>query len=450
MKQFVAFLVLVASALAQVVPTADAAIQFAHQQSSGTDACGKIQAAWNALPNTGGIVYGTGFAAGNQSCANSPFLAGVHPGTLYLGNTTFQTTTSWVIPQAVIVKGIGGAIATQGGSVIQAAASFPANTPVVQSANDSINQVRLEELTVDCNAQLGATGIKFNDTEEMSGLRHVLVTGCPGVGIDIGDGVAGHSQNAGGFEDLYVVSGSNSIPVAGTIGVRVNLGDSIIRSVHGLTVNYTGAFTTPTNCMVINSSGSYDDLHFEGCTNGINVSAPAHSDVQLSNIDCSSNVTDCVHVTSGSVTIINMRAGGKNVLNDTVTGNVLSTAATGGFIRFYPEERSTWSGYYNGALTTTTNWISAFVPERAISITRVDTAVQTAGVDCAIAPVVTITNGRAAQSVAIANGNNGNSSGGVNVNVAGGTTIRMELTTAAAGCRMKPQNLNITVEYKMQ
>ena len=353
-----------------------------------------------------------------------------------------------MIPQGVQVKGIGApSLASQGGSVIQAVNGFPNNTAIINVGNVSNNGTRLEELSIDCNGQTGATGALWIDSEEQSALRHVLITGCPGTGLSV-SGNSAQSQNAGPFEDLYVVSGANNIPVANTVGISIDKGDSEIRGIHGATVNFTGANVTPTNCMVINTGGSYTDIHLEGCTNGINVSAPAHHSVFLYNIDCSTNVTDCIHITAGTVYVINVGGTSTNFINDTVTGNVIPGSIS--VLRQYPEPKFVWSGYYNGNLTTLTNWISFFSPELAITVTRVTASVITAGVTCATPPVVTVTNGTASQTLTIANSNNGNSTGAIAVNFAGGTNINMELTTAAAGCGTIPANMYVTVQYKMQ
>jgi hypothetical protein len=277
----------------------------------------------------GGIVDARGCTGTNSVRAN-PLPSPTKPGILYLGNATFQTTATWTALQGLSIFGSGIGSTGFGPTSIQAVAGFPASSPVLQISGS--NAIRVEALGVDCNNQSGVIGIQIDDSEEMTGLRHVNVQGCPNIGILIGDGTAGHSQNSGPYEDLYVLPG-NARTSKSTVPVKVNVKSQAFRGIHGMTIDFHTASPSPTNCMTISTSGSYSDIHIEGCTNGINVTATG---VQLSNIECASTVINCVVFTSGSGNFAwNIQTTGTNLIVDSLHSLTLAASSYGNTWPFY-------------------------------------------------------------------------------------------------------------------
>lgn len=70
------------------------------------DACQRINAAWSALPTTGGTIDARGFT-GTQACSINPFNGVTQSGILLLGNATYSVAVPWTIPPEVRVYGSG-------------------------------------------------------------------------------------------------------------------------------------------------------------------------------------------------------------------------------------------------------------------------------------------------------------------------------------------------------
>jgi hypothetical protein len=285
----------------------------------------------------GGIVDARG-CTGTQSVTSNPLPSPTKPGTLWLGNTTFQTTATWTMLQGLLIYGTGIGSPGFGPTLIQAVSGFPSTSPVLTLDAAGANSVRVESLGIDCNNQTGAIGVQVNDSEEETMLRHVTVTGCPNIGIAIGDGLAGHAQNSGPYEDLYVTPG-NATVTAGTIPIKVNANTTAFRGIHGATVDFHAASTHPTDCIVISTPGTYSDIHAEGCVNGLHVKA---SNVYISNIQCGSGpfaMSTCILIDAAlsDVTVAHIFATNNmtNVLVDNRNSVTLTVASEGDNLGFY-------------------------------------------------------------------------------------------------------------------
>jgi hypothetical protein len=176
------------------------------------DACGWIAAAIATLPSTGGIVDGSGFV-GNQACTANPFSTAASNGTLLLGFANLQTTVEWEIPSAYAWRIIGWGKKSEINALhttIQAAATFPASTPVVRLGNGTTAYGQsISNLTVDCNSRTGATGIYSTDIQEQSGIEHVSVLNCPNRGVWMNgsgsDGTGPFFAQNYSVNDIYVL-----------------------------------------------------------------------------------------------------------------------------------------------------------------------------------------------------------------------------------------------------
>jgi hypothetical protein len=134
---------------------------------------------------------GNWFNCSPGSCSNGS--KGVQ---LLLGPSSIRVNSQVTVPEHSGITGIcRGEPPGQGSrcSSIQAAANFPANTPVVRLGAGDIPAfgVRLTNLTVDCNRtarhNTSIVGVYSTDIQEKSGLDRVVVSGCANIGIFIDD-----------------------------------------------------------------------------------------------------------------------------------------------------------------------------------------------------------------------------------------------------------------------
>jgi hypothetical protein len=109
--------------------------------------------------------------------------------------------------------------------------------------------------------------------------------------------------------------------------------------------------------------------------------------------------------------------------------------------------RSEQNIFLPGALTTT--WTgSTWVPDKAVTVTRLQVQAKTAPAGCATNAVVRLTDGTTPVSLTIAAA--ANDSGSISQNYAAGASITVSVQTAAAGCTTAPADANVTVQYRMQ
>jgi len=125
-------------------------------------------------------------------------------------------------------------------------------------------------------------------------------------------------------------------------------------------------------------------------------------------------------------------ATGKLLLNGEFTGAVA---------------RSEQNLFLPGALTST--WTaSSWTPDKAVTVTRVQVQAKTAPAGCSTNAVVRLTDGTTPVNLTIAAG--ANDSGAISQNYAAGSTITVNVQTAASGCSTAPADANVTVQYRMQ
>jgi len=109
--------------------------------------------------------------------------------------------------------------------------------------------------------------------------------------------------------------------------------------------------------------------------------------------------------------------------------------------------RSEQNIFLPGALTST--WTaSTWVPDKAITLTRVQAQAKTAPSGCSTNAVVRVTDGTAPVNVTISAA--ANDSGSLAQNYAAGSTLTVSVSTAAAGCSTAPADTNVTLQYRMQ
>ncbi|HTC64975.1 MAG TPA: hypothetical protein VK709_19190 [Candidatus Saccharimonadales bacterium] len=256
---------------------------------------------------------------------------------VHLLRRTWITNASIVVPNKSQMIGSGRGDAGSTGTVIQAGPSFPASTPVVQMGSAPIAMgVRVENLTVDCENKVGATGVRNTWSQEESGLRHVLIVNCPAAGLDVETSAA---QNSGPYEDLEVLSyGKCSNCSAATVPVIVRE-VAAFRGIHGATINSDGA-PSPGAGIQIDSSGSFTDIHCEHVDSCLLVgSQRATSAVTASNIECGPATLECVLFSnaynSRNLTVLGVVATSGNLVADQINDKIISASAEGGSLGMY-------------------------------------------------------------------------------------------------------------------
>ena len=155
-----------------------------------------------------------------------------------------------------------------------------------------------------------------------------------------------------------------------------------------------------------------------------NSAAPACS--QPAAADLSNGVTG-----SGAVVLANSPA----LATPSIGGETISSAPRMLFTAFLPALTSN---------LTAATWI----PDKAVTITRIEAQAETAPVGCSTNAVVEITDGANPHSLAIAAA--ANDSGALAQNYAAGSALTLAVVTPAAGCTTTPANLNLVVQYRMQ
>ncbi len=99
------------------------------------------------------------------------------------------------------------------------------------------------------------------------------------------------------------------------------------------------------------------------------------------------------------------------------------------------------------ALTSTLT-AADWIPDKAITVTRLQAQAQTAPAGCTTNAVVQLTDGASPLGLAIAAA--AADSGPISQNYSAGASLALSVSTAAAGCTINPANLTIIVQYRMQ
>jgi hypothetical protein len=109
-------------------------------------------------------------------------------------------------------------------------------------------------------------------------------------------------------------------------------------------------------------------------------------------------------------------------------------------------------GAYNAFLPNLTSAAATYqrmTLDKAITVTRLQLVLGTAGAGCTTQSTVSITDGTSSVTLTTANGSAIYDSGAVSQNFAA-TNLDIKIATAASGCTTAPQNANVTAQYRMQ
>jgi hypothetical protein len=216
-----------------------------------------------------------------------------------LGRGTWLTTVAIIVPTKSQLEGSGRGDPGFSGTVIQADASFPPNTPIVEMGNAATSMgVRVENLTIDCNNIAGCIGLQNVRSQEQSGARHVLIENITGVGLDVEGSAA---QNSGPYEDMEFAGGIDFNVNAASLCARI-VNVPAFRGLHGATCNFNNYEVHPAVGIEMDSPGTLNDIHIEGANTGIGVGIayPGTGAILQNVFGGGPNMSALVHVYSGS------------------------------------------------------------------------------------------------------------------------------------------------------
>jgi hypothetical protein len=257
---------------------------------------------------------------------------------VHLLRQTWVTNASIIVPNKSQLIGSGRGDAAATGTVIQAGASFPASTPVVQMGTSSqINMgVRIQNLTIDCNNKTGAIGLQNLWSQEESNAARILLMNCPGGNLDIETTGA---QNSGPFEDFEMLNQASCTNCGATTVPVIVKNVVAFRGLHGATVNALGA-TQPNVGIQIDSQGTFNDIHCEHITACfVAGSQSATSGTIIANPECGPSITDCVKFSnafsSQNLSALGVYSVGTNLITDQINGNTLTVAGEGSSVGTY-------------------------------------------------------------------------------------------------------------------
>jgi len=110
-------------------------------------------------------------------------------------------------------------------------------------------------------------------------------------------------------------------------------------------------------------------------------------------------------------------------------------------------------GLYNAFLPNLTSAAATYqrtTLDKAITVTRLQVVLGTAGVGCTTQSTVSVTDGTTPITLTTVNGTAIYDSGAVSQNYAAAANLDIKIATAASGCTTAPQNANVSVQYRMQ
>lgn len=110
--------------------------------------------------------------------------------------------------------------------------------------------------------------------------------------------------------------------------------------------------------------------------------------------------------------------------------------------------RAIFNGFFP-ALTTPLIPGARVTLDRKITVIRFQVVLGTAPMGCSTQAVVQITDGTKQISIDLANGRSVYDSGAISQDYGSGTTLDIQISTAAVGCTTSPANANLSVQYKM-
>lgn len=368
----------------------------------GSDLCAQITAAGVALYArfpAGGTVDARGIT-GTQTCAASISSGwpndNLFAATILLGRVTMQTVVTQTIPSGVTLKGISafsGDPMAPAGTMIQAQAGFPINSPVIEMGLQAYSTgVVIKNLGVSCQPPSGANssgciGIRNRYAQEKSTVEYVTIHGGTDTGLAVEAAADGGPQNSGPYRNIGI--GMNGVNSATATCMRI--GNAIFTQVVGgfyqISCGGNANVVKPNVGIEINAAEvTLRDSHIESVDIGVQIGTRrGSSGVMLGNIDCiggGRTVTSCVEFAvanqSDAVTLQNIYADAASVTNtirDLGTFGLTITTAQRALVSFYLRDLSNqvWSPGNAFSATTPTPTSGGGAFGAATSVLRTQT-----------------------------------------------------------------------------
>ncbi len=124
-----------------------------------------------------------------------------------------------------------------------------------------------------------------------------------------------------------------------------------------------------------------------------------------------------------------------------------ASLALNGDVPFSAAPRMLESSFFPGTLTSI--WTaSTWIPDKAITITRIEAQAKTAPSGCTTNAVLQLSDGTTPVTLTISG--RVNDSGPLTQNYAAGSSLTVSVSTPAAGCSLSPADVNVEVQYRMQ
>jgi len=329
---------------------------FAHL-ARGSDPCQKIINAAQSLPSTGGTVDSSGFEGDLTNCASGDLRSIGKPVLILQGASTLNLNSPLRLPNKSVWKGIGRGDSGPGGgmSAIRASSEFPTSgpvnggTPLIDLSGGTFFYGSLRDVTLDCNGVTNCVGYYATDIQEQAGLEHVAIVNFPNVGMYVNACSKGAAQNYT-LSQIELLPGRASTP--NTIDSWL-CGDEVY-IFEGITANGGKSAIGVGFKFQSMTKGDIIGTHAERATVGYLID---HAFVNLMSPQCGGPVsmTDCVKIVGASgfernvsiTQLNNSVTPGKltNLINDTVSGVVISTAechATATISQYTLTENGNW------------------------------------------------------------------------------------------------------------
>jgi len=332
----------------------------------GTDMCTRIQYVYNNLLSSvnSAVVDARGFTGTTWSCSVNPFtvtgmssLVNKH-GWLLLGNVDIPAQTTWNIPSRVVVAGIGtggsSGTASAFNTIIHAAGTFPASSPVLQmglTSGGPFFGVQIRNLTVDCLGINGCVGVLNNNAEEGSFLNNVTIFNAPAIGLHVttnnsSSGGVG-AVNSGPYTNVSIQFQANACGgcSASTLALQVDGIDGTgtegrsIRGFDNFTVSgnsLSNLFAKPTLIYVYGVSTEITNSHVEYCSTAC---------IQIGQTGTPSFSTYGVRLSDITVGVNN---GGYDVVIGSVTGSPVGNVIVENLNHETPANTNTLKDYITG------------------------------------------------------------------------------------------------------
>jgi hypothetical protein len=291
-----------------------------------------------------------------ETTASNPFqsLLGTNTsGEVICGSgVLFDTTAQWVIPDSWRLRGNTG---SGYGARITAVSGFPSSTAIVQLgySTDSIN-TRMEDFFVDAGNVSGSIGITCHGLQENCGMLRVVISDAVANGLYIDQ----YCQNSY-FEQLYI--GMSTSATSSSYGVIIDTA-GYIRGINTATIySNSGSTKMGGGIQILSGGGTYTNLHFEQCIDGIQINGPTGSPsvtvgIFAENITGLSNVTNLIHILNATstrgVALMNIIANGST---NTITDSYHSVSLT-------DEEVMLYIITVNGAIQTSSPSVASSIP----------------------------------------------------------------------------------------